>query len=142
MIRLLSYWPPYFFAGISVLSINKEFTKIVVQMKQRPWNTNYVGSHFGGSLYSMCDPFFMFILLYHLKGHIIWDKSAEIKFLKPAFGKVTATFEISKDTIVQMKKEALESFSYSPVFQASVVDSKGEAVASLRKVLYVRKKKD
>ncbi len=29
-------------------------------------NTNCVGTHFGGSLYSMCDPFYMFLLLENL----------------------------------------------------------------------------
>ena len=74
LMKLLSFSPPYLFAGISIVEVNDDFTKIVVQMKQRPWNTNYVGSHFGGSLYSMCDPFYMFILLHHLPGHTIWDK--------------------------------------------------------------------
>ena len=86
LMKLLSFWPPYLFAGISIVEVNDDFTKIVVQMKQRPWNTNYVGSHFGGSLYSMCDPFYMFILLHHLPGHTVWDKGASFKFKKPGIG--------------------------------------------------------
>ena len=69
-------------------------------MKLRFWNTNYVGSHFGGSLYSMTDPFYMFILLEHLKkDHIIWDKSADIEFLRPAKGEVKAIFEINESDL-------------------------------------------
>ena len=66
-LRYIKYWPPYLASGIYVDSINEDLTKIKVKMKQNILNTNYVGVHFGGSLYSMCDPFYMFILLEHLK---------------------------------------------------------------------------
>ena len=75
------------------------------------WNTNYVGSHFGGSLYSMCDPFYMFILLHHLKGHVIWDKGRVLN-LKGRIGTVRATFEIDLGTIDKLKK-ADKSYSIS-----------------------------
>ena len=141
VVKHLSYWPPYFFSGIKIAEINNEFTKIKVVMKQWPWNTNYVGSHFGGSLYSMCDPFFMFILLEHMKkDHIIWDKSAEIKFIRPAVGEVQAEFEITLDQIKQIQKEALDSYSLSPLLKTKVIDSRGETIALVNKTLYVRKK--
>jgi Domain of unknown function (DUF4442) len=46
-------------------------------MKLRFWNRNYVGTHYGGSLYSMADPFFMVMLINILgPSYIVWDKSA------------------------------------------------------------------
>ncbi len=65
-IKLINWFPPYLGAGISVKTINDDFTKMQVQMKMRWYNRNLVGTHFGGSLYSMCDPFYMFILMHHL----------------------------------------------------------------------------
>ncbi|MCB1177708.1 MAG: DUF4442 domain-containing protein, partial [Leptospiraceae bacterium] len=63
-------------------------------------NTNYVGAHFGGSLYAMCDPFFMFLLMNNLgKNYIVWDKSACIDFLKPGKGTVKAIFHIPQSEI-------------------------------------------
>ena len=57
---------------------------IEVHMPLRFWNKNYVGTHFGGSLYTMCDPFFMLILVNNLgSGYIVWDKAATIRFKKP-----------------------------------------------------------
>ena len=140
LMKLLSFWPPYFFSGIKVVRVNDDFTKIDVCMKQRFWNTNYVGSHFGGSLYSMCDPFYMFILLHHLKGHIIWDKGARFKFKKPGYGSVHATFEIDLETIEQLKQEADKSYSISPVFKSSVVDDRGNVILEIEKTLYLKKK--
>ena len=141
VVKLLSYWPPYFSAGISVVDVEQNMMSITVQMKQRFWNTNYVGSHFGGSLYSMCDPFFMFMLLEHLKvEHIVWDQAAEIKFLKPARGKVTVTFSIEEKLLEEIKKRALEEFSFSIDLKALILDENKEVVAEVSKGLYIRRK--
>ena len=139
MMKMLSFWPPYFFSGIKVVSVNDDFTKIDVCMKQRFWNTNYVGTHFGGSLYSMCDPFYMFILLFHLKGHVVWDKGAKFYFRKPGKGVMYACFEISKKNIEQLKVEAAKSYSISPIFKTVVLDSEKNVILNLEKVLYIKK---
>jgi len=64
-------------AGIRVRRISADFQTIDVEMPLRFWNRNYVGTHFGGSLYSMCDPFFMVMLMENLgPDYIVWDKAA------------------------------------------------------------------
>lgn len=69
-------------------------------MKMRFWNKNYVGTHFGGSIYSMTDPFYMLMLLNLLgKGYIVWDKSASIRYKIPAKGSLYARFELSMDQV-------------------------------------------
>ena len=141
VVKLLSYWPPYLMAGVKIDYVQDDFKKIVVKMRQRFWNTNYVGSHFGGSLYSMTDPFFMFMLLENLKEeHIVWDQSAEVEFLKPAKGVVTAVFEITDKDINDIKEKALSEFSFSRTFFVNIVDLKGVVVARVSKGLYIRRK--
>ena len=141
IVKLLTYWPPYLMAGIKVDNVQEDFKKVVVKMKQRFWNTNYVGSHFGGSLYAMTDPFFMFMLLENLKkDHIVWDQSAEIKFLKPAKGEVTAVFEITDKDIDEIKAQALREFSFTTTFLVNIVDKNDEIVAQVKKGLYIRRK--
>ena len=141
MLRLLSFWPAYFVSGISIKSFNDDVTQIVVGLKTRPWNVNYVGTHYGGSLYSMCDPFFMFILLHHLgKDHIVWDKGAEINFLKATPKPVHAVFEISPEEIATIRKMAESGEKVLPTFTVFVVDDEGNQIAQVKKILYVRKK--
>lgn len=140
-LKAMRFWAPFLGAGISVSRVNKEFTEVIVQMKQRLYNTNYVGVHFGGSLYSMCDPFFMFILLHHLRSeHIVWDKGATIEFIKPGKGRLTATFQISLEEIEKIKKQALEKFKVEPEYYVEVKDKDGEVIARIKKILYVRRK--
>ena len=38
-------------------------------------NRNYVGTHFGGSLFAMTDPFYMLMMMRNLgPDYIVWDK--------------------------------------------------------------------
>lgn len=141
VLKYIRFWPPYLAAGISVESVNDEFTDVVVKMSQNKFNTNYVGTHFGGSLYSMCDPFYMFILLHHLKtDHIVWDQAAKIKFLKPGKGTVRARFNIDLETIENLKKQAFETYSIRPCFKTSIIDSQNNVIAEVEKQLYIRRK--
>jgi hypothetical protein len=140
LFKLMSFWPPYLGAGIRVQSVNRKTGAIVVEMDLYPWNRNYVGTHFGGSLYTMCDPFFMLLLIELLgKDYIIWDKKASIEFKKPGRGKVHATFCISPEQIEQIKEMA-EKGKVEPVFKVKVVNQEGETVAEVKKLLYVKKK--
>lgn len=141
LMKFMRFWPPYLASGIKVDAINEDFTKIQVSMKQYPWNTNYVGVHFGGSLYSMSDPFYMFILLEHLKkDFIVWDKEAKIKFIKPGKGKVRINFEIELSRISEIKSEAIEKGKAEPEFETYIYDEKDQVIAHVWKKLYVRKK--
>ena len=96
-LKFLRFYPPYLGAGVSVTQVAKDLSILEVEMKLSPWNRNFVGTQFGGSLYSMCDPFFMLMLMMQLgEGYVVWDKSASIEFLKPGRGKVKARFELPR----------------------------------------------
>lgn len=141
VLKLIRFWPPLLASGIAVESFSDDLTEVVVRMKQYFFNTNYVGSHYGGSLFSMTDPFTMFMLLHHLKSdHIIWDQGANIEFVKPAYGKVKAYFYTPLTRIEEIKAQCLETFSIKPEFIVEVKDESGEIVARATKTLYVRRK--
>ena len=140
-IRLINLYPPYLGSGISLLSVNDDFTSIRVQLKMRWYNRNVVGTHFGGSLYSMCDPFYMFILMQNLgKDYIVWDKAASIRFRKPGLKTVTATFEIPKNAITAIKEQVDRDGKGDFTFTTTVIGEQGEVVAEVEKVVYVRNK--
>lgn len=143
VVKLIRFWPPYLASGISVSKVNDNMTEIEVKMKQRFYNTNYVGTHFGGSLFSMCDPFYMFMLLHHLhKDHIVWDQSASIQFIKPGKGTVRVLFKISLDEIEEIKSKCLTQYKYQPEYEADILDEKNNIVAKIKKKLYVRRKSE
>ena len=136
--RLINLYPPLLGAGIRVRKID-ELT-VRVEMKLTVLNRNIVGTHFGGSLYSMCDPWFMLILMRALgTDYIVWDKSASIQFLQPGRGTVTGTFHISQERIEEIRNQADKGQKVEPVFSVDVLDAGGQAIARVEKLLYIRK---
>ena len=138
MIRLLSLYPPYLGAGVRVKA-SPDLRTFEVRMKLRWWNRNYVGTQFGGSLYSMCDPFFMLALADALgRGYIVWDKAATIRFRRPGRGAVRATFHLSQEKIDEIRAAADTQGKVEPTFTVNVLSEEGEVVAEVEKLLYVR----
>lgn len=114
---------------------------IDVEMALRFWNRNYVGVHFGGSLYAMTDPFFMLMVMENLgRDYIVWDKAASIRFKKPGKGRVTAQFRLSDAELATIKQAADTSSKTEPTFEINVVDESGDVVAEVVKTIYVRRK--
>ncbi len=138
---LFNIYPPLLGAGIRVKKISADFRELQVQMKLRWYNRNYVKTHFGGSLFSMTDPFIMTMLINILgKDYIVWDKSSCIEFVKPGIGTVFAKFSITDDQIEIILKNTSDGKKYYPEFQVNVTDEKNEIVAKVKKIEYIRRK--
>lgn len=141
LLKLIRFWPPLLGAGVKVKSFNEELTSLVVQMKLRFWNKNYVGTHFGGSLYSMTDPFYMLLLLHALgKEYIVWDKSASIRYKKPARSTVFAEFKLGTELIEEIKNKLMHSAKTESEFLIEIKDEAGDVVAEIKKILHISKK--
>ena len=139
--RRIRYYPPYLGAGVRVTHISHDFRTVNVEMPLRFYNKNYVGTHFGGSLYAMCDPFYMLMLMNILgPGYIVWDKAATIRFKRPGKGLVKATFNIPEEKLAEIRAAADSQPKVEPEFHVTVTDEKGDVVAEIDKLLYVRKK--
>lgn len=141
LIKFLGLYPPYLGAGIRVTHVSADCMRYEVAMKLRWWNRNIYGTHFGGSLYSMCDPFFCFIVYNYLgSDYIVWDKSAQIEFVSPGNSKVTAVFESEIDILHGFKQEVDQSGKATIFFSTNVLNDKGQIVAKVKKEVYARKK--
>ena len=139
---MLSTFAPYLGAGIKVTKVAEDFSAATVELRQHWYNTNYVGTHFGGSLYSMVDPHYMLLLMRRLgKGYIVWDKSASIDFIRPGKGTVRAHFELTDERVEEIRRMTAEGDKYLPEWDIDILDESGELVARVHKVLYVRKKR-
>jgi acyl-coenzyme A thioesterase PaaI-like protein len=141
LFKRINLYPPFIGAGVRVIEANPQMTSILVEMKLRWWNKNIVGTQFGGSLYTMCDPFFMAILMTNLgRDYIVWDKAASIAFLRPGKSHVRAHFTLSPEEIERVRHLADTQAKVEPEYSVDVVDDKGAVIARVRKTLYVRKK--
>ena len=138
---LLRFYGPFLGAGIWVESISSDWKQLKVSMKQKLYNKNAVGTHFGGSLFAMTDPHHMLMVMNLLgRKYLVWDKAASIEFIKPGKGKVFADFVVSDEVIEKIKQETHDGSKYLPQFKVEVVDNQGDIVAKVSKTLYIRKK--
>ncbi|MBD9534831.1 DUF4442 domain-containing protein [Stenotrophomonas sp. ATCM1_4] len=137
----INLWPPFLFAGIHVTAISADYRHVRVELRQRPWNVNYVRTHFGGSLFAMTDPFWMLCLLQNLGGrYFVWDKSGSIDFIKPGRGVVWTEFRLDDATLDEVRAATADGGKYLHWFENDLLDEQGEVVARVRKQVYVRLK--
>lgn len=138
---MLNLYPPYLGTGIRVTRISPDYRELLVEMKLRFYNRNYVGSHFGGSLYAMTDPFYMLMLIQILgRDYIVWDKAAAIDFVAPGKGTVRARFLVDDAMIQDIRTNTANGEKYLPVYSLNIMDDREHVVARVRKTLYIRRK--
>ena len=142
MRRLLNLWPVFRGAGIRVREIAPDFRTVTVELRAKLLNRNWVGTHFGGSLFAMTDPFHMIMMMQNLgREYIVWDKAGTVRFLKPAKGTVTARFTLDPAEVDKAREATAGGEKYEPKFRVDIVDAEGVVVADVEKTLYIRKKK-
>lgn len=139
--RGINLWPPFLGAGIRVKHIAPDMKAIDVEMKLRWWNANYVGTHFGGSLFAMTDAFYMLMLMAKLgRDYIVWDKAATIRYRKPGRSTVRAEFRLTDAQLDDIREKLKTLPKYEPTFTVQVKDEQGTIIAEVDKLLYVRLK--
>lgn len=140
---MFSFYPPYLGAGIKITEISSDFKFIRVELSLNFFNTNYVGTHFGGSLFSMTDPFYMLMFLKNLgKNYIVWDKKAVIEFIKATKEDVYAEFKITDQEIelIKLELESKKSLEKNYIVEIKT-KTEDEIIAKVEKTLYFRKLK-
>lgn len=139
--RIYNFWPPFLFSGIKIASVENNFRDVIVRLKLRFWNKNYVGTAFGGSIYAMADPFYMLILIKNLGSeYIVWDKAASIKYIRPGKSDLTAIFHVSEKDIEHIREVVAEHGKMLWEKQIEVKDNLGEVIAVVHKSISIKKK--
>jgi acyl-coenzyme A thioesterase PaaI-like protein len=137
---LVGLYPPFLGAGIGVRA-NGDLSVVESRLKWRWWNRNYVGTHFGGSIYAMTDPFYMVMLIERLgTSFTVWLAEASIRYVRPGRGELRARFELSEAQLADIRARAQEHGRTQIELPVRVLDGRGEVVAEVRQVLYVRAK--
>ena len=141
LIKKVNVYPPYLGMGIRMRSFSDDFTRFEVELRERWYNRNLFGTHFGGCLYSMCDPFYVFILTMNLgRNFIVWDKSAGIEFIKPASGTILGVFEVSPVRVEEIRRDVEATGKNTYHFEADLLNAENVTVARVSKEVYVRLK--
>ena len=138
----LNFWPPFLGAGIRVRRIAADFREIVVEMPLRFYNRGYHGTHFGGSLYAMTDPFFALMVIRNLPhDYVVWDRAASIDFISPGRSRMRAAFALTQEDVDRIVERTAGGDKHLHLFKVDVVDDEGLVVARVEKIVYVRRRR-
>ena len=117
-----------------------EFT-LNVSMNLKKFNTNYVGVHFGGSIYSMCDPWWMLMVMENIgKKYVVWDQKAQVHFVRPGTGKINLHLKLTEKHILEIKKETKNGKIFQPNFPVIIKNDSDKVVAKITKTLFIQEK--
>jgi len=91
-----------------VVFASDDMLNVQVRIPHSYKNKNYVGSIFGGSMFSAVDPIPMIQLITILgDDYVVWDKSAEIFFKRPAREDLYADFIFTQDEIIDIRQRII-----------------------------------
>ena len=105
-------------------------------------NRNFVNTIFGGSMFASVDPFPMVQLINIIgKDYVVWDKAAEIRFLRPGTSDLYAEFLYTKDEVDQIKKQVAENKEIEITKTTQLKDQKTDKVCcEVDKRIYIADK--
>lgn len=105
-------------------------------------NRNYVNSIFGGSMFSAVDPIPMVQLIYLLgDDYVVWDKSAEISFRRPAKENIYATFTYAMDELEEIKNNVAQKNELE-ITKTTSLTNKDQTIVfcEVKKTIYIAEK--
>ncbi len=135
---LFNFFPAYRSTGARVKFISNDYSEIHVKLRLY-WRTrNYVGTVFGGSIFGALDPMHM-IQLIKLLGddYVVWDKEANVRFLRPVSSPVFARFLVTDELIGEIRKEVTEKKEIHRVMHSQFEDRNGKVYATVDKTVYI-----
>ncbi|WP_422859115.1 DUF4442 domain-containing protein [Flagellimonas sp. S174] len=125
-----------------IISVSKDLMDISVRLPINYKNRNYVNSIFGGSMFSAVDPIPMVQLMNILgEDYVVWDKSAEILFKRPARETLFADFRYSHDEIEKIKQRVASENEITIIKETQLMDKdKSKVFCVVNKTIYVANK--
>jgi hypothetical protein len=139
----MNLWPPYLGAGIHIDEISHDYRLVRVSLRDLIFNRNYVGTHFGGSLFAMTDPFYMLMVMENLgPRYLVWDKTGLVEFIRPGRGLLKTTLSIDSGDLDVIREATKGGLKNEKVFTAEVYDQKQQLVCRVQKTVYTRLKPD
>lgn len=138
-----NFFPAYRRTGARFTYIADDLCEVRIRLPLN-WKTrNFVGTIFGGSMYSAVDPIYMVMLIKLLgPGYIVWDKSATIHFRKPGRTTLYARFTLDQRELEAIREQLTHEPNIERVYQVDLVDRAGTVHATVEKIIHIRRKAD
>lgn len=138
---LFNLSPMYRSTGGRIVKVSEDLKYVKIKLKLNYKTRNYVGTIYGGSMYSCVDGIYMVQLLNILSSeYVVWDKSASIRFRKPGNQTLFAEFQITDDFLNTVKSEIAELNEKDYLLKVDLKDKEGKVYAEIEKLIYIASK--
>lgn len=125
-----------------IIDVSDDMLDIRIKLPISYKNRNYVNSIFGGSMFSAVDPIPMVQLMNLLdEKYIIWDKSAEIFFKRPAKENLYADFSYTLKELDDIKKRVALEKEFE-IVKTTALTNKDRSIVycEVKKTIYIADK--
>lgn len=139
----VNLFPAYWCTGGRVTYIAADFREAHVEVPLSLRTRNLVGTTFGGSMFAATDPIYM-IMLIRLLGpdYIVWDKGANIRFLKPGRGTLYARYVVPASETDAIREALTTQRSVDRLYMVELKSADGTLVAVVDRMVYVRPRRN
>ncbi|WP_339789312.1 DUF4442 domain-containing protein [uncultured Imperialibacter sp.] len=134
--------PMYRRSTAKIIYVSKDLLEIKIKLPISYKNRNYVNSIFGGSMFAAVDPIPM-VQLMNLIGDdfVVWDKSAQIFFKRPARENIYADFTYSLEEVDEIRSKVGLQNEIEIVKTTSLTNrDKSIVYCEVKKTIYVADK--
>lgn len=137
-----NFFPMYRRSTAKVTYVSKDLMNVRIKLPISYKNRNYVGSIFGGSMFSAADPIPMVQLINLLDNdYVVWDKSAEIFFKAPAREDLYADFSYSEEELEHIR-QVVNRDNEMEIIKTTLLTNKEKTKTffEVRKTIYIAAK--
>ena len=134
-------FPTYRSTGAWITYIAADYSEVRITLPLT-WRTrNYVGTLFGGSMYAASDGIFMVMLIKNLgRDYIVWDKSATLRFRKPARATVFGRFVLPPGELDEIRNALASQESIERVHRVELTARDGTVHAEIEWAIHIRRR--
>lgn len=135
-------WSPmYRRTTARLIDVSEDLHYVKIRIPINWKNRNYAGSIFGGSMLSATDPIYMIQLIQILgDDFVVWDKTANVKYKRPAKETIFGEFVFSETEIQTIKQQLLEQDELEITKDMTLENAKNQIFAEISKTIYIANK--
>lgn len=138
---LFNFSPMYRSTGGRLIEVSDDLHFIRLKLPLNYKTKNYVGTLYGGHMYSCVDGIYMVQLIRILgNGFVVWDKAATIRFKRPGNQTLYAEFSLTKEHIDQIKTDVNERDEMELILKINLTDKENVVYAEVMKTIYIATK--
>ena len=138
---LFNISPMYRRTGGRLLEVSEDLKCVRLKLPLNYRTKNYVGTIYGGHMYSCVDGIYMVQLINILgKNFVVWDKSASIRFRRPGNKTLFAEFNITDQLLEKIRREIDQHQEKDFTLHVNLTDKEGVIYAEVEKLIYIASK--